>query len=90
MSADEMNPFEVLRMDPATPAEGVVQAAAQLRQRAPDDAAVAAIRRAVQSLTGSREDRRLHELLTHAAPCYSWPAIEQFVALHWRVPNPQI
>jgi hypothetical protein len=83
------NPFEVLRLDPATPVEEVVRAAARLRQQATDDTAVAAIRRAVQTLTGSRQERRLHELLTHASPCYHWPAIEQLAAAFWRSPSPK-
>ena len=88
MTESEPNPFEVLRLDPATPTEEIVRAAARLRQRATDEAAVAAIRRAVQALTGNAEERRLHELMTHPAPRYHWPAVEQFAAAFWRSPGP--
>jgi hypothetical protein len=84
----DANPFEVLRLDPATPAEEVVRQAGRLRQRAADEAAVAAIRRAVQALTGRPEERQLHELLTHPAPCHARPALERFAAAFRRPPLP--
>jgi hypothetical protein len=84
----ETNPFEVLRLDPATAAEEVVRHAGRLRQRATDEATVAAIRQAVQALTGRPEERQLHELLTHPAPCHSWPALERFTAAFRRPPLP--
>jgi hypothetical protein len=87
MTLRKQNPFEVLRLDPATPADEIVRAAAQLRQRATDEATVAAIREAVQALTGSAEVRRLHELLTHPAPRYHWSAMEQLAAAFWRSPS---
>jgi hypothetical protein len=83
------NPFEVLRLDPATPTEEIVRAAARLRQRATDDVAVAAVRQAVQALTGDAAERRLYELMTHPAPRYHWPAVEQFAAAFWRSPCPE-
>jgi len=82
------NPFEVLRLDPSTPAEEVVRHAGRLRQRATDEAAVAAIRQAVQALTGRPEERLLHELLTHPAPCHAWPALERLAAAFRRPPLP--
>jgi hypothetical protein len=88
MTDASANPFEVLRLDPATPTDEVVRHAGRLRQRATDEAAVAAIRQAVQALTGRPEDRQLHELLTHPAPCYSWPALERFTAAFRRPPLP--
>jgi hypothetical protein len=84
----DANPFEVLRLDPATPAEEVVRHAGRLRQRATDEAAVTAVRQAVQALTGPPEERRLHELLTHPAPCHAWPALERFAAAFRRPPLP--
>jgi hypothetical protein len=82
------NPFEVLKLDPGTPPEEVVRHAGRLRQRAADEAAVAAVRQAVQALTGRPEERLLHELLTHPRPCYRWPALEQFAAAFRRPPPP--
>ena len=89
MSAREVNPFEVLRIDPATPTEEIVRAAGKLRQLATDERTTSEIRRAVQALTGSPRERRLHELSTHPSPCYDWPAIEQFAAEFWRAPAPE-
>jgi hypothetical protein len=88
MSDTQANPFEVLRLDPATPTEEVVRHAGRLRQRATDEATVAAIRQAVQALTGRPEERLLHELLTHPAPCHAWPALERFAAAFRRPPLP--
>lgn len=87
MTFRKQNPFEVLQLDPATPTDEIVRAAAKLRQRATDDAAVAEIREAVQALTGPADQRRLHELLTHPAPRYHWPALEQLAASYWRSPG---
>jgi hypothetical protein len=81
------NPFEFLQLDPSTPTDEIVRAAARLRQRATDEEGVAAIREAVQALTGSADERRLHELLTHPAPRFHWPAIEQLAAKYWRRPD---
>jgi hypothetical protein len=88
MTDTSANPFEVLRLDPATPTDEVVRHAGRLRQRATDEAAVAAIRQAVQALTGRSEQRLLHELLTHPAPCYSWPTLERLTAAFRRPPLP--
>jgi hypothetical protein len=81
------NPFEVLKLDPTASAEEIVRQAGRLRQRAADDAAIALIRQAVQTLSGGSEERQLHEILTHPAPCYSWPALDQFVAAFRRPPQ---
>jgi len=89
MTAREVNPFEVLRIDPATPTEESVRAAGKLRQLATDELTITTIRRAVQALTGSPHERRLHELFTHPSPCYDWPAIDQFVGEFWRAPAPE-
>lgn len=86
MSMPHDNPFEVLRLGPTASAEEVVRQAGRLRQRAPDEAAVAAIRQAVQALTGRPEDRALLELLTHPGPRYEAPALEQFLAACRRLP----
>ncbi len=88
MTEGSANPFEVLRLDPATPAADVVRQAGRLRQRATDEAQVAALRQAVQALTGRPEERQLHELLTHPAPCHLWPALERFTAAFRRPPLP--
>jgi hypothetical protein len=85
----EANPFEVLRLDPTTPNEEIVRAAARLRQRATDDATVSAIRQAVHAITASAEARRLHELLTYPGPRYDWPAAHQLAAAFWRSPCPE-
>ncbi len=79
------NPFEVLRLDPSAPSAEVVQHAGALRQRAAGEADVAAIRQAVQALTGRPEERRLHELLTHPRPCYRWGALDRFQAAFRRL-----
>jgi hypothetical protein len=79
------NPFEVLRLDPATPLEEVVRQAGRLRQRAAGEDAVAAIRQAVQALTGPAEERTLRALLTHPRPCYAWPGLDRFVAAFRRL-----
>jgi hypothetical protein len=89
MNDSNANPFEVLRLDPATPTEEVVRQAGRLRQRAADEATVAAIRQAVQALTGRPEERLLHELLAHPAPCHTWPALERFTAAFRRPPLPE-
>jgi hypothetical protein len=88
MTSSDPNPFEVLRLDPATPTDEIVRAAARLRQRATDESTVAAIRQAVQALTGPADQRRLYELLTHPSPRYDWPAVEEFAAAFWRSPCP--
>lgn len=81
------NPFEVLGLDPATPLDEIVRHAGQQRQRAADEERVAAIRQAVQALTGPPDERLLHELLTHPAPQYHWPALEAFVSAFRRLPQ---
>jgi hypothetical protein len=86
MMPGDANPFEVLRLDPATPPDEVVRAAALLRQRAADEQTVAAIRQAVQALTASAEERRLCELLTHAQPRYDWPALQELARAYRRAP----
>ena len=87
MNTSTRNPFEVLQLDPATPLDEVVRQAGRLRQRATDEAAVTAIRQAVQALTQSSEERCLHELLTHPAPEYHVPTLDCLRAAfrRWRV-----
>jgi hypothetical protein len=80
------NPFEVLRLGPNTPAEQVVQHAGALRQQASTEDELAAIRVAVQRLTGRPEDRLLHEFFTHPEPHYRWPSLEAFQATFRRLP----
>jgi hypothetical protein len=79
-------PFEVLRLPPTASEEVVVRQAGRLRQRATGEAALNAIRQAVQALTGRAEDRALLALLTHPQPCYDWPALEKFAAAFRRAP----
>jgi hypothetical protein len=86
MSEPSENPFEVLRLPPTATEEEVVRQAGRLRQRAPGEAALNAVRQAVQALTGRAEDRALLALLTHPRPCYSWPALEKFAAAFRRAP----
>jgi hypothetical protein len=81
-----MNPFEALRLDPSASEEEVARQAARLRQRAPDEAELTAVRQAVQALTGRPEDRLLHALLTHPRPGYSAPALDKFAAAFRRTP----
>jgi hypothetical protein len=88
MPASSPNPFEVLRLDPTTPGAEVVRVAGRLRQQATDEATISAIRQAVQALTGAEEERRLHELRTHARPSYQWTGLEQFVVAFGRPPQP--
>jgi hypothetical protein len=82
----EPNPFEVLRLDPSATEEEVVRQAARLRQRATDEASLNAVRRAVQTLTGSAEARTLHALLTHPRPSYASPALDRLAAAFRRPP----
>jgi hypothetical protein len=82
------NPFEVLRLDPSADNEQVVAQAGRLRQRAAGEEEVNAIRQAVQSLTGSAEERFLHEMLTHPRAGYDWPALDRFRAAFRRAPPP--
>jgi hypothetical protein len=86
MSDPSENPFEVLRLPPTATEEEVVRQAGRLRQRAAGEAALNAIRQAVQALTGRAEDRALLALLTHPRPCYQWPALEKFAAAFRRAP----
>jgi hypothetical protein len=81
------NPFEVLRLGPGATEEEVVRRAGQLRQRAADEAALTAIRQAVQALTGRPEERLLHALLTHPRPVHDWPALERLTAAFRRPPS---
>jgi hypothetical protein len=81
-----VNPFEVLKLDPSATEEEIVRHAERLRQRAADEATQAAIRQAVQALTGKPEDRRLHALLTHPRPAHAAPALDRFVAAFRRPP----
>ena len=80
------NPFEILRLDPSASEEEIVRQATRLKQRATTDAELTAIHQAVQALTGSAEERRLHALLAHPRPGYSTPALDGFVAAHRRAP----
>jgi hypothetical protein len=86
MSNPSESPFEVLRLPPTATEEEVVRQAGRLRQRATGEAALNAIRQAVQALTGRAEDRALLALLTHPRPCYQWPALEKFAATFRRAP----
>ena len=86
MSHPEESPFEVLRLPPTATEEEVVRQAGRLRQRASGEAALNAIRQAVQALTGRAEDRALCALLSHPRPCYQWPALEKFAAAFRRAP----
>jgi hypothetical protein len=88
MSSPPDNPIEVLRLDPTASAEEVVRQAGALRQRAAGEDEVAAVRRAVQALTGNPLERQLHELLTHPRPCYRWPAALALAAAFRRPPLP--
>jgi hypothetical protein len=82
-----VNPFEVLKLDPAATEEEIVRHAERLRQRAADEATQAAIRHAVQMLTGKPEERRLHALLTHPRPAHAAPALDRLVAAFRRPPT---
>ncbi|HZY89574.1 MAG TPA: hypothetical protein VFE78_32430 [Gemmataceae bacterium] len=80
------NPFEALRLPPTASEEEIVRQAGRLRQRATGEAALNAIRQAVQALTGRAEDRALLGLLAHPRPCYQWPALDKFAAAFRRAP----
>ncbi len=84
------NPFEVLRLDPTVPDEEVVRQAGRLRQRAGDEATVAAIRQAVQALIGRPEERLVHALLTHPAPCHAFPTLDRLTTAFRRPPMPTV
>jgi hypothetical protein len=81
------NPFEVLRLDPTASEEEVVRQAGRLRRLSRGEAALNAVRQAVQELTRSAEGRALHAVLTHPRPCYRWPALERLAAEHRRPPR---
>lgn len=80
------NPFEVLRLDPASTEEAIVRQAGRLRQRATDEAELNAIREAAQALTADAATRLLHSLLTHPRPGHQTPAIDAFAAAFRRPP----
>jgi hypothetical protein len=82
------NPFEVLRLEPATPNDQVVAQAGRLRQRATEESEITAIRQAVLALTGPAEERFVQEMLTHPRPYYRWPALEKLQAAFRRPPTP--
>ena len=82
-----VNPFEVLRLDPSASEEEVVRRGGQLRPRASDEATLTALRQAVQTLTGRPEERLLHALLSPPRPGYSWPALERLAAAFRRPPQ---
>jgi hypothetical protein len=86
----KQNPFEVLRLDPATPLADIVRHAGRLRQQAGDEATLNAIRQAVQALTGDARERLLHEILTHPRPQYRWPTLEPFILQRRRSPAPAV
>jgi hypothetical protein len=83
------NPFAVLRLDPAATEEEIVRQAGLHRQRATDETTQNVIRRAVQQLTASADERLLHALLAHPRPCYRWSALERLAAAHRRPPAAQ-
>jgi hypothetical protein len=82
------NPFETLRLDPASPEDEIVRQAGRLRQRATDEATLNALRQAVQVLTARSEQRTLHALLAHPRPEYASPALDRFAAAFRRPPAP--
>jgi hypothetical protein len=86
MSPTSSNPFEVLRLDPSATEEEIVRQAGRLRRLATDETMLNAIRQAVQALTAGAEERLRIALLTHAAPCHHWPALDRFAAAFRRVP----
>lgn len=81
------NPFEVLHLDPGASNDEVVAQAGRLRQTATGEEEIRSIRQAVQALTGSAEQRFLHELLAHPWPRYAWPALQPFRAAFGRPPR---
>jgi hypothetical protein len=83
----EPNPFEVLRLDPTATDEEVVRQAGRLRQRSADEAALAAVRQAVQALTGPPEERLLLAVLTHPRPAHGAPVLERLAAAYRRAPT---
>jgi hypothetical protein len=82
----EINPFEVLRLDPTATEEEIVRQAARLRQLAPDEGVLNTIRQAVQALTASADDRTLLALLTHPRPAHTSQALDRFTAVFRRGP----
>jgi hypothetical protein len=86
MFTPERNPFEVLHLAPTASEDEIVRRASQLRRRAGDEAALAELRRAVQSLTGRAEERQLLSLLTHPRPGYAMPALERLAKAFRRPP----
>jgi hypothetical protein len=80
------NPFEVLRLDPAATEEEIVRQAGRLRQRVADEAALSAVRQAVQALTARRDDRRFFALLSHPRPGYAAPSLDRLAAAGRRPP----
>jgi len=81
-----VNPFEVLRLDPAATEEEIVRQAERLCQRATDEKTLGAIRQAAMVLTSRPEERQLYALLTHPRPGYAAPALDRFIAAFRRPP----
>ncbi len=82
-----LNPFEVLRLDPSATEEEIVLQAGRLRRRATEETTRNTIRQAVQALTANPQERLRLALLTHAAPCHHWPALDRFAAAFRRAPT---
>jgi hypothetical protein len=82
------NPFEVLRLSPASTEEEIVRHAARLRQRAGSEVEMNAIRQAVQALTTSALERDRHALLTHPRPGWHNPELEWLAGAFRRPPTP--
>jgi hypothetical protein len=82
----DVNPFEVLRLDPSATEEEIVRQAARLRQVAADESTLNAIRQAVHALTSDPADRALLALLTHPRPGHLSPTLDRFAAAFRRPP----
>jgi hypothetical protein len=81
------NPFELLRLDPSVSDDEIVRQAGRLRRLAANEAALNAVRQAVQELTGPPDVRTRHALLTHPRPVYLAPALERLAAAFRRPPE---
>ena len=80
------NPFEVLRLDPATSVEEAMRQADRLALETADEPLRQRLRQAAQQLTISPDRASLAALLTPPAPGYVSEALRDFIVRHGAPP----
>jgi hypothetical protein len=81
------NPFEVLRLDPATSVEEAIRLADRLAQETTDEPLRQRLRQAAQQLAISPDRAALAALLTPPAPAYSSETLHEFLVRHGSPPT---